>query len=152
MAAPLSGTVTFVSTDLAGGRQRQLTLIEWRHQQAVDFAGPSTPGRRDVVEARRGLTLEDLRAHREKIMRIAAAHGAANVRVFGSVARGEADRDSDIDLLVDVVADAKGFAYFGLVEDLRRALTAALGADVDIIDSVALRRMREQVLREAVPL
>lgn len=105
-----------------------------------------------MVRARRGLTLADLRAHREEILRIAAAHGASNIRVFGSVARGEADRDSDVDLLVDVIADANGFAYFGLVEDLRRALTTALGADVDVVDSAALRRMREQVLREAVPL
>jgi hypothetical protein len=108
--------------------------------------------RREVAEARRGPTLEDLRAHREEIVRIAAAHGASNVRVFGSVARGEADRDSDIDLLVDVVADANGFAYIGLVEDLRRALTITLGRDVDVMDSAALRRTRDEVLREAVPL
>jgi len=105
-----------------------------------------------MVRTRRGLTLADLRAHREEILGIVAAYGASNVRIFGSVARGEADRDSDVDLLVDVVADATGFAYFGLIEDLRRALTAALGCDVDIVDSAALRRMREQVLGEAVPL
>jgi predicted nucleotidyltransferase len=100
----------------------------------------------------RGLTMDDLRAMREEILRIAAAHGAANVRVFGSVARGEADHASDVDLLVDVVSDADGFAYFGLLEDLRRALTTALDSAVDVVDSAALRRMRERVLREAVPL
>ena len=101
---------------------------------------------------RRGLTLDDLRARREDIRRIAAAYGAFNIRVFGSVARGEADAESDVDLLVDIVADAQGFAYFGLIEDLRLALVEALGSNVDIVDSAGLRRMRERVLREAVPL
>lgn len=101
---------------------------------------------------RRGLTLEDLRARREEILRIAAAHGARNVRVFGSVARGEADVASDVDMLVDLVTDADGFAYFGLLEDLRRALADVLGHDVDVVDSTGLRGMRERVLREAVPL
>ena len=105
-----------------------------------------------MAQSRSGLTLADLRARREEILRIAAAHGASNVRVFGSVARGEADDASDVDLLVDIVSDADGFAYFGLLEDLRRALTTALDSDVDIVDSAALRTMRERILREAVPL
>ena len=97
-------------------------------------------------------TLEELRTLRGEILRVAGDHGAANVRVFGSVARGEADPSSDVDLLVDVIADADGFAYFGLIEDLRRALTELLGYDVDVVDSLALRTMRERVLREAIPL
>jgi len=100
----------------------------------------------------RAPTLAELRDRRDEILRIAAAHGAANVRVFGSVARGQADAASDVDLLVDIVADADGFAYFGLLEDLRRALAAALDTEVDVVDSAALRRMRERVLREAIPL
>ncbi len=96
-------------------------------------------------------TLEGLRARREEILRVAEALGATNVRVFGSVARGEADSRSDVDVLVDVVA-ADGFAYFGRIEDLRRALTGLLGRDVHVVDSAGLRRMRERVLREAVPL
>lgn len=101
---------------------------------------------------RRGPTLKDLRVRREDILRIAAVHGARHVRVFGSVARGEADAESDVDLLVDVVAEVGGFAYFGLLEDLRRALTDLLGRDVDVVDSAGLRVMRERVLCEAVPL
>ncbi len=101
---------------------------------------------------RRGLTLENLRARREEILRIAAAHGAHNVRVFGSVARGEADVASDVDVLVDLVAAADGFAYFGILEDLRRALADLLGRGVDVVDSAGLRSMRERVLHEAVPL
>jgi uncharacterized protein len=101
---------------------------------------------------RRGLTLEDLLARREEILRIAATHGARNVRVFGSVARGEADATSDVDLLVDLATEADGFAYFGLLEDLRRRLADVLGHDVDVLDSAGLRGMRERVLGEAIPL
>ena len=98
------------------------------------------------------LTLEGLRARRDEILRIAAAHGASNVRVFGSVARGEADARSDVDLLVDVSTGSEGFAYFGRLEDLRHALAGLLGREVDVVDSAGLRQMRERVLREAVPL
>lgn len=80
------------------------------------------------------LTLEALRARREEIVRIAAAHGASNVRVFGSVAWGEADAASDVDVLVDLATDAEGFAYFGVLEDLRRALADLLGHDLDVVD------------------
>ena len=93
--------------------------------------------------------LSELRAHREQIAAIAARHGASNVRVFGSVARGEATRGSDVDILVDVVP-AGGFAYFGQLESLREELEALLGLKVDVIDSAALRRIRERVLHDAV--
>lgn len=99
-----------------------------------------------------GPRLSELRAQRAEILQIAAAHGASNVRVFGSVARGEAEPDSDVDLLVDIGAPARGFAYFGLIEDLRRDLVELLGRRVDIVDSAALRAMRERVLAEAVAL
>jgi len=97
-------------------------------------------------------TLQELRARRDVILRIAAAHDAGNVRVFGSVARAENDADSDIDLLVDIATDARGFAYFGLLEDLRRALADTLGRRIDVVDSAGLNSLRERVLREAVPL
>jgi uncharacterized protein len=97
-------------------------------------------------------TLETLRARRDEIVDVAAAHGATNLRVFGSVARGEADGRSDVDLLVDIVADVQGFRYFGLLEDLRQALADVIGREVDIVDAAALRRLRDPILREAVPL
>jgi predicted nucleotidyltransferase len=50
-------------------------------------------------------TLEELVANREEVLRVAAKHGAGNVAVFGSVARGEASAASDIDLLVDIVGE-----------------------------------------------
>ena len=99
-----------------------------------------------------GRTLEALRLRRDEILRVARAHGASNVRIFGSVARGEDDADSDVDVLIDMVAEPMGFAYFGRLEDLRCALSDLLGRRVDVQDSGALRQMRDRVLGEAVPL
>ena len=97
-------------------------------------------------------TLAALRARRQEILRVAAEYGASHIRVFGSVARGQADELSDIDLLVHMAEQPSGFAYFGRLEDLRRALTALLECPVDIMDVAALRRMRARVLAEAVLL
>lgn len=86
---------------------------------------------------------------RDEILRIAAKRGARNVRVFGSVARGESDSRSDIDFLVDVEPDRSLFDLSGLLIDLE----AALHAHVDVVTELGLRaRIRERVLREAVPL
>ena len=105
-----------------------------------------------MPRADRGLTLEGLREQREEILRVASLHGASNLRIVGSVARGEADAESDVDVLVDVDAETHGFAYFGLLEDLRHALTDLLGRDVDVLDTAGLQGMRERVLKDAVPL
>ena len=100
---------------------------------------------------RRGLTLNDLRARREEILQIASAHGARNVRIFGSVARGEAGPESDVDFLVDVETDCRGFEFFGLIEDLRRALEDLLGCPVDVAEAVQ-GHARTNVERDLVPL
>lgn len=105
-----------------------------------------------MVQAAISPHLDDLRTRRSEILRVAAAYGASNVRVFGSVARGDASFDSDVDLLVDIDAPVHGFAYFGLLEDLRHGLAELLGWQVDVLDSAALTTMRERVLSEAVPL
>jgi predicted nucleotidyltransferase len=90
-----------------------------------------------------------LREHRGDILAIAARYGAHNVRVFGSVARGEADEASDIDFLVDLEPGRSLFDLGGLLMDLR----ALLGCDVDVVTPRGLKqRIRERVLREAVPL
>ena len=60
--------------------------------------------REDVADAA-APTLAELRRHRDAIERIAAGHGAANVRVCGSVARGDARPDSDVDLVVDMAGE-----------------------------------------------
>jgi uncharacterized protein len=65
-------------------------------------------------------TMEDIRARRQEILQILAAHGAANPRVFGSVARGTADEKSDVDLMVDLrEPKPRGFAYFGVLDGLQ---------------------------------
>ena len=92
---------------------------------------------------------ELLREKREDILRIASKRGASNVRVFGSVARGEADSKSDIDLLVDLEPGRSLFDLGGLLMDLQELL----GHKVDVVTERGLReRIRERVLKEAIPL
>jgi uncharacterized protein len=86
---------------------------------------------------------------RDEIRELAAKHGAGNIRLFGSVARGDARPDSDVDLLIDVVSTPSSWFPAGLVLDLE----ALLGRKVEVVTEKALDRdLREQVLREAVPL
>jgi len=73
--------------------------------------------------------LEVLRAKQSEIQSIAAKHGAGNVRVFGSVARGDARENSDVDLLIDVVGPTTPWFPGGLLTDLE----TALGRRVDIV-------------------
>ena len=99
--------------------------------------------------------ITDLRDVRDAILRIAADHGASNIRVIGSVARGDAIPESDFDFLVDFDHNARGFAYFGRMDELRITLEQLLGRHVDIVDSGGLKqnaRIRERILQEAVPL
>ena len=92
---------------------------------------------------------ELLKAHREEILQIAAKHGAYNVRVFGSVVRGEASENSDIDFLIDVGVNHSRWFPGGLLADLEDLL----GCKVDIVTENGLHRLiRERVLKEAVPL
>lgn len=93
--------------------------------------------------------VEELRYKRDSILAIAAKHGARNVRIFGSVARGEADADSDVDVLVDMEPGRTLFDLGGLLMDLQELL----GCPVDVVTERGLReRIRERVLREAVTL
>lgn len=90
-----------------------------------------------------------LEERRDEILRIAARHGARNVRVFGSVARGDADESSDIDLLVELEPGRTLFDHAALLLDLQRTL----GRKVDVVSDRGIKpRIRERVLREAVPL
>ena len=87
--------------------------------------------------------------HREEILRIAARHGATNVRVFGSVARGTAGPESDLDLLIDVGPKTSPWFPGGLIADLEDLL----GCPVDVATESSLhRRIRDRVLAEARPL
>jgi predicted nucleotidyltransferase len=92
---------------------------------------------------------ELLQAKREEILRVCAKYGAHNVRVFGSVARGEADERSDMDFLVELEPGRTLFDLGGLQYDLEQLL----GCRVDVVTEHGLKpRIRERVLREAVPL
>jgi uncharacterized protein len=83
------------------------------------------------------------------VLRIAAAHGAGNVRVFGSRGRGGQDASSDLDLLVDM---AEGRSLFDLIA-LSNELEESLGVDVDVLTEASLSPyLRDRVLDEAVAL
>ncbi len=96
------------------------------------------------------MTIEQLlKEKREEILKIAAKHGARNVRVFGSVVRGEADEKSDIDFLVEMEPGRSLFDLGGLQYELERLL----GCPVDVVTERGLKaRIRGRVLQEAVSL
>lgn len=101
-----------------------------------------------AVDAPRGaVSLDEVRRHAGQILAIGARFGIRNIRVFGSVARGEADAESDLDLLIDV---EPGHGYFDMagfaleVEDLLGIFT-----QVATVDGLKLR-IRDRVLAEAV--
>ncbi len=94
-------------------------------------------------------TTRILQERRADILRIAARYGAFNVRVFGSVARGEDSVDSDVDFLVDMDNDRSLFDVGGLLLDLQ----SLLGRKVDVVTEKALHwYIRDRVLAEARPL
>ena len=92
---------------------------------------------------------EVLREKRQQVLQIARQHGAYHVRIFGSVARGEAQPDSDIDFLVEMEAGRSLLDMGGLVMELQQLL----GHNVDVVTERGLKsRIRDRVLAEAIPL
>ena len=114
----------------------------------------------EAAGARLHLDLEDdpapttdrarlLRRHRRRVLQVAAKHGATDVRLFGSTARGEDGPGSDIDLVVHLGAEV---GLFGLAR-LRRELQEVLGVPVDVVPDDGLKpELRAAVERDAVPL
>lgn len=95
------------------------------------------------------ITFDMLLARREEIIALAAKHKAGHVRVFGSVARGEANDDSDVDLLVSFEPGASLFDLIDLKEDAEQLL----GTSVDIVSEGGISPFLEQrILSEAVDL
>jgi len=94
--------------------------------------------------------VEDLlKEKREEVLDIAAKHGARNIRVFGSVARGEAHESSDIDLLVDMEPDRSLLDVTTFLADVRDLL----GRKVDVVGEKGLYWLiRRRILKEAKPL
>jgi uncharacterized protein len=96
------------------------------------------------------VTLQALRANRRaEMLRLATQRGARNLRVFGSIARGEANANSDLDLLVDWEPDRSLLDHSGLVQDLQEllAMKVHLGTEKSLHWYV-----RDRILREATPL
>jgi predicted nucleotidyltransferase len=92
---------------------------------------------------------ERLDQQKADVLRVAARHGARNVRMIGSVARGEAGPDSDLDLLVELEKGRSLLDHAALVIELE----ALLACKVDVATEQGLRpRVRDRVLSEAVPL
>jgi predicted nucleotidyltransferase len=95
------------------------------------------------------MSLEALRAHRLKILELAARHGARNVRVFGSTVRGEAGPLSDIDLLVDVEPGRTLLDVIAFEQDVEELL----GCSVEVLTDAGLSPyLQQRILAEAAVL
>ncbi len=92
------------------------------------------------------MRIEQITSKRDQIAQIAQQYGATNIRVFGSVARGDADDASDVDFIVDLEKGRSLLDLGGLLMDLQKLL----GRPVDVVTEKGLRpRIRKRVLREA---
>lgn len=90
--------------------------------------------------------IEEIIKHKEQILTLAARYGASNIRVFGSVANGTADKNSDVDFLVELEADRSLFDLGGLLMDLQ----SLLHRKVDVVTEKGLHwYVRDKVLKEA---
>jgi len=95
------------------------------------------------------MTLEGLLKYKKEILELAKKHGAKNVRAFGSVVRGTAQKNSDIDILVDLEPGTSLLNLGGLLMDLQELLKCP----VDIAIARSLKpRIKDQVLKQAIPL
>ena len=113
----------------------RLDLVVERSQRRLDVRTPR---------------MVKLRENRDRIRRAAHRHGAKNVRIFGSVARGEDHPGSDIDLLVDLDVRATGLFPLAALQD---ELSKLLGERVDVVPQDALdAHVAANALAEAVPL
>jgi len=90
-----------------------------------------------------------IEAHREQLRALAQRHRVRSIKVFGSMARDDADEDSDVDLLIETTPETSGFVLGALLMDAQDLL----GRRVDIVTEKSLHPlMRERILREARPL
>jgi uncharacterized protein len=124
--------VTLARLVRAAGYEIETVLVD-----GADVSLPNTPVARRLAE------------HRREIIEAAARYGARNVRVFGSVARGDAASGSDIDLLVDLPARTGIFTLGAIAREVERLV----GVRADVVPASALRPdLRDRILAEAIPL
>ncbi len=124
--------VTLTRLVRAAGYEIEAALVD-----APEAALPNTPVARRLASQRR------------EIIAVAARYGAHNVRVFGSVVRGDGTSESDIDLLVDM-PPRTGILTLGAIA---REVERLIGVRADVVPSSALRpELRERILAEAIPL
>jgi len=141
--------------EMAGfGAGTDVLIGERRDGSVVLTPARSIERPRPTKKSRIAPTLVSLRRKGEEIRSIASRFGFDNIRIFGSVANGTARADSDVDLLVHLATPAKGWEYFGRLDQFRQAMEALLGRSVDVIDEHELNRdrMSERVLQEAIRL
>ena len=94
-------------------------------------------------------TLEMLKKNKAEILAIAAKHGASNVRIFGSVIRGEDTEESDVDLLVDMASDRSLFDLVGFQQEFE----TLVDRKADVLTENGLNRyLKDLILAEATPL
>lgn len=103
---------------------------------------------REYLQSNCTPTLESLRQRRDELLGIARTHGAYNVRVFGSVARGEAQSGSDVDFLVELEPGRSLLDLSALIVDLEEALCRV----VDVVEITMPSRAADRIAREALPL
>ena len=149
LAARAGVTQSVISAYESGQRQPSVPALA----RLIDAAGfELTLGlRRPPGHLRRlsGPVGRRVRRHREALVAAAAAHGVSNLRVFGSVARGEDRPDSDVDLLADF---PPGLSLFGLGR-VEADLEDILGTQVDLIPAVDLKPgVREVIGADLIPL
>jgi hypothetical protein len=95
------------------------------------------------------ITREDLLRGRDEIIAVAKRHGASDIRLFGSVARGDATAASDVDFIVRFELDRSLFDHGALIDDLEDLL----GVKVDVVSEGGMRdRFRDEAVKDMVPL
>jgi uncharacterized protein len=102
--------------------------------------------RRNTPSPRSRELRELLSSRRPALLTAAARHGVSNLRIFGSIARGDAQPESDIDLLVDVEPSRSLFELAGLLVELQEIL----GVRVDLVEASALRPEDDDIVADAI--
>lgn len=131
-------TITRIESGAASPRvdvAERILAAMGRSLVVISDSGPATPG-------------QALAAHRARMLDLCRDAGVSDVRVFGSVARGQDTPDSDLDLMVRT---PPGFSFADLL-DLQRDIEQAVGFPVDVITDVGVGAAFESACREAVPL